>query len=194
MTYNSSQGRQNQANLQFPDEIEMNYEAIWKLLADLAGELKKKGEYLPASVAEELRSAKNAIEVSKVDTSRSEIFLEIEKHLRNAESCLVSIAENRFGKEYAERLVDRIDETQKSDQIREQESTPKLFVRLPRDKFCVRMQTSKEDTLEKIRLLSKELGLSNEIQNDDYVLVSGEESEVRRFIKKLSHSDFKKST
>ena len=63
----------------------MGYEETWKVLADLIAELRKKGEVIPASVMNDLRSAKTMMQIFKADPSHIENIPRIETYLENVE-------------------------------------------------------------------------------------------------------------
>jgi len=160
----------------------LNYEARWKLLADLAAELRKSGESIPPAVVRDLRSAKTMIEVLKVDRSRAENLLRIEEYLGSVESHLLSAAKRKLGEEYADGWLVKIAEAQRTIRTCEPKPPRRFPIGIPRDKSWVRIEPSAEITLEKIKKFSKEIGLGLKTQRDGYVLVYGEEDKVKRFI------------
>jgi hypothetical protein len=164
----------------------MNYEALWKLMADLVAELRKSGESIPASVIKDLRSAKTMIEILKVDQSRSENLLRIEEYLNNVESYVMPTAKRKIGRKYVDEWMNKLAETQRSLQALEIEPSIRFPIGIPRDKSWVRIKPSEEIPMEKIKRLSKEIGLKHKTQEDSYVLVYGEEDKVKRFMKKTA--------
>ncbi|MCW4020485.1 MAG: DUF2096 family protein [Candidatus Bathyarchaeota archaeon] len=155
-------------------------------MADLLAELRRTGETVPAKVMRDIRAAKTMIEILKVNQSRSENLLRIEEYLNNVESYLVPAAKSRFGTEYVEEWMNKIVEAQKSVQAWEPKPPKRFPVGIPRDKRWVRIEPSEEIPIEKIKHLSKELGLKNKTQEDGYVLVYGEEDKVKEFVKKTA--------
>jgi len=160
----------------------LNYEARWKLLADLAAELRKSGEPVPPDVIRDLRSAKTMIEVLKVDRSRAENLLRIEEYLDSVESHLLSAAKRKLGEEYVDEWLGKVAEAQRGVRVCEPKPSRRFPIGVPRDKSWVRIKPSAEITLEKIKKSSKEIGLGLKTQRDGYVLVYGEEDKVKRFI------------
>jgi len=164
----------------------LNYEALWKLLADLAADLRKSGESMPADVMKDLRNAKTMIEILKLDRSRSENLLRIEEYLNNVESYLVPIAARKFEKKYVDEWMSKIVEAQGSIQSFEREPLKRFPIGIPRDKRWIRIKPSEDIPTEKIKQFSKEIGLNHKIQEDGYVIVYGEEDKVKEFVKKTA--------
>ena len=166
----------------------MNYEATCKILAKLVSELRKSGESIPPNVMEDLLSAKTTIGVLKLNSSRCETNLRTEKYLRNVESYLIPMAETKFGQNYIEEIMVKIQEAQKNVQEEQMKSLSKFHIRLPRDKHWIRIKDSKETPLKKVRLLSEEMGLQYKIQEDGYLLVHANDKKIRKFIKRLANT------
>ena len=72
--------------------MKLNYYALWKLMADLIMELKRRGESIPPRVMNDLRSAKTMIEIAKIDRSSPQVTMRIEEYLNNLEAYLLPIA------------------------------------------------------------------------------------------------------
>lgn len=167
----------------------MGYEAVWKVLADMIVEFRKKGEQIPVNVMEDLRSAKTLIQVLKADRTRTDALVtQIEQYLEKVEFHLFSEAQ-KFGEAFFE------DWMQKLSKAREkifQESVPTIssvsqFVPgVPREKHWIRIQPSSDMPEELIRKIAAEEDLSCELQEDGYILVSGEKERVKSFIKKMA--------
>jgi len=164
----------------------MNYEAVWKLMADVAAELKDIGEPVPPHVMRDLRSAKTMIEIFKLDRSHYENLLRIEEYLANLESYLLSATKRRLGEECAIDWAMKIDEAKRAVQVCEKEPSTGFPLGVPRDKHWVRIEPSEEMPVEKIRQLSEQIGLTCKTQRDGYVLVYGGEDEVKKFVKKAA--------
>ena len=164
----------------------LNYDALWKLMADLVAELRRSGELVPSDVMKDLRSAKTMIEILKVDKSRSECLLRVEEYLNNVESYVMPAAKMKFGEEYANEWMKRILEAQSTVRARREEPTRRFPIGIPRDKLWVRMEPSNEMPKGKIKRLAKEEGLDFRTENDGYILVYGEESRLKTFVKKTA--------
>ena len=163
----------------------MGYEEMWTVLADLLTEVRKKGEAIPAGVMKDLHSAKTMIHILKADPTHIENIPRIETYLENVEFCLISTAQERFGTEYAEQWMKKLDEARKSVPERE-ETAPRFVPGIPRGKRWVRVQVSEDTPQKDIELLAEENGLSSKMQDDGYMLVYGKKKNVKSFVKKLA--------
>lgn len=155
-------------------------------MADLVGELKKSGESIPDQVMRDLRAAKTMIEIMKVEPSRTENLLRIEEYFSNVESYIVSAAGSRLGEQYVHKWLDKVAETQKTRQSWELQQPKRFPVGVPRDKQWIRLKPSDDLPIEKIKRISKQLGLKSKAQDDGYILIVGADDQVREFIKKTA--------
>jgi hypothetical protein len=155
-------------------------------MADLVGELKKSGESLPDHVMKDLRAAKTMMEIMKVEPSRTENLLRIEEYFSNVESYIVPVAKSRLGEQYVHEWLSKVAETQKARQSWGLQQ-PKMFpVGVPRDKRWLRLEPSDELPMEKIKRISKQLGLKSKAQDDGCILIIGADDQVKEFIKKTA--------
>lgn len=165
----------------------MNYEEIWKKLADLITEFRKRGETIPQDVMEDLRAAKTMIQVFKADHSHVENVPSIETYLRNVESYLIFTAQRKFGSEFVDKWMQRLKEAREGTPKEDATKAASRFVPgLPRGKRWLRVKISEETPKKEIERLGKECGLSYKTQRDGYVLVYGEGEELKSFVKKMS--------
>jgi hypothetical protein len=164
----------------------LNYEAVWKLMSDLIAELRKNGETIPAKVMSDLRAAKTMMEVHKVDHSRSENLLRIEEYLTALETYLVPIANIRFGKEYIDMWLKKLEETH-TQSPKWETSFPKNFpVGVPRESKWIKVEVSEKIPTEKIKHLAKQIGLKSKNQTDGFVILFGEEQKLKQFVKNVA--------
>jgi len=178
---------------EFEDNIEkclrlrgMRYEETWKVLADLITELRKKGEVIPASVMNDLRSAKTMIQIFKADPSHAENIPRIETYLENVEFCLISMAQEKFGSEFVEHWMGKLGMTGKRVSGEEEVEVVSRFVSgLPRGKCWVRVQVSEGTSQENIEDLAEKNGLLHKMQENGFVLVYGDDESIRSFVKRL---------
>jgi len=165
----------------------MDYEEIWKTLADLITEFRKRGETIPPNVMEDLRAAKTMIQVFKADLSHVENVPSIESYLGNVESYLIFTGQKKFGSEFVEEWMQRLREAREK---KPEEGVTKAASRfvpgLPRGKRWLRVETSKDIPKKEIEKLAEECGLSCKAQKGGYVLVYGEGEEIKFFVKKMS--------
>lgn len=152
-------------------------------MADLIGDLKRKGVSIPPHIMNDLRSAKTMVEIAKIDRSNPDVIRRIEEYMNNLESFLLPLARESLGQEYADMLMNKIAEAQKNMMKAEQKSEKRFPVGAPRDKHWIRIKLSEETPLDLIRQISEEFGLEHEIQDDGYVLIYGDKEQIKKFIK-----------
>lgn len=164
------------------------YRAVWKVLADLVTELRKRGEKVPAHVIENFRAAKTMIELLNMVEDPSESVAKIEEYLGSVEAYLISTAQGKLGDEYAEAWMRRMAEIRRG-ASQETPKAPRRFVPgLPRDRHWVRLKVSEDIPREKVERLAGEMNLQVTLQEDGYMLVSGDEREIKDFVKKMAHA------
>jgi hypothetical protein len=162
----------------------MRYEEVWRALADLLTELRQKGEVISADVIDDLRSAKTMIHVLKADPSHTENIPRVETYLENVELQLISTAQEKFGTEYVELWMKKLEEARR---VTEGKETASRFVPgVPRGKHWVRVQVSEETPKKDISELAEQNRLSYKVQEDGYVLVYGKNANVKSFVKRLA--------
>jgi len=166
----------------------MGYGEVWKILDNLVIEFRKRGESIPANVIEDLRAAKTMMEVLKADPAHTENIPAIEMYLGNVESYLIFTGHQKFGDEFEERWMDKLREARKTirgGEVEEAgESSSKFVAGLPRGKKWVRIQVSAETPKTEIKRLATECGLWTKMQSDGFLLVYGEDENVKQFVQK----------
>jgi hypothetical protein len=161
----------------------MGYAAAWKVLEEMLIELRRKDLTIPPSVMEDLKSAKTVTRML-TDDNRAENVEKIERYLLNVESFLVSEAQRKFGLEYADLWLKRID---KANRIQyEEQRTIRFIPGVPRQKKWIRVSSSEELPLEKLKEMAEKMSLSYKVQKDDSLLVLGEEKSIKDFVKKMA--------
>jgi len=163
----------------------MGYEAVWKALADLITELRKKDETIPADIMNDLRSAKTMIQVLKADPTHIENIPRIEAYLESVEFYAVFAAQEKFGVDYVEQWTRKLDEARRA-VGEEKETAPKFVPGLPRGKRWIRVQVSEQTPREEIEPLAKENKLSCKMQKNGYILVYGSNENIKGFVKKIA--------
>jgi hypothetical protein len=165
----------------------MSHDEVWKALADLITEFRRRGESIPSEVMEDLRAAKTMIEVLRADPSRVENVPSIELYLGSVESYLIFEAQKKFGSEFAEEWMHKIREARETKAVGEKPAPSSKFVPgLPRGQKWVRVQVSKETPEREIKKLAEDTGLSFKIQRDGYMLVYGEDEKLKFFVKRAA--------
>ncbi len=166
----------------------MGYGEIWKILDDLIVEFRKRNEPVPANVIEDLRAAKTMIQVLNADPKRSEHIPSIEMYLGNVESYLIFVGDQKFGAEFADSWMEKLREAKKTIRIGEKEPslepTSKFVPGMPKGRKWLRVQVTVETSEDEIKRLAEELGLSTEVRSDGYVLMYGDDEQLKRFVQK----------
>ena len=165
----------------------MGYGDLWKILESLVIEFRKRGENVPANVVEDLLSAKTMIQVLKADPVRMENIPSIEMYLGNVESYLIFEAHQKFGPEFADEWLRKLREARKTVRIGEEEmpeAASKFVSGVPKGKKWLRVQITDETPRKETAKLAAECGLTTEMQPDGYMLVSGDENQIKLFVQK----------
>lgn len=164
----------------------LNYEALWKLMADLVSELKKSGESIPDYVMKDLRAAKTMMEIMKADPSRTENLLRTEEYFSKVESHIVPAAKNKLGEQYVHEWLSKVAEAQRTRQSWEPQPPKRFPVGVPRDKQWIRLEPTIELPMEKIKRMSKQLGLKLATQDNGCILIIGADEQVKEFVKRTA--------
>ena len=166
----------------------MVHEEIWKVLADLIAEFRKKGETIPSEIMEDLRSAKSLIQVLRADPSHPKDTSRIEVYLDNVEFYLMSKAQEKFGQELVEQWMEKLKEARikTSEEAALGSTVSKFLPGMPRDTSCIRVKVSEDMPQDIVKMIAKENGLLTEIQEKGYLLVYGEEEKLKAFVKKMT--------
>jgi len=163
----------------------MDYQAVWKVLERMVADFKKKGMTVPAHIIDDLKNAKTIIIILESDPSSGENMQRIEEYLENVESYLVSVGQKKFGQEYVDEWLLRRDKAGQKIGDEEDEKT-RLISGLPREQKWIRLTPSNELPLEKLKTLAEESNLSYKVQNDGCLLVFGQDTVLKDFVKKMA--------
>jgi hypothetical protein len=157
----------------------------WKVTEELITDLRRKGTIIPNETMTELRSAKTLIHVLEVDPSQTDVGLEIDKCLFNVESYVMSEGQ-AFGAEYVEKWSARLSEALGAlEEVHAQEEEPKLLPNIPRGAKWIRISSSAL-SMDELRKLADDLHLSCMVQNEDVMLVHGEDKMMRELVKGIA--------
>jgi hypothetical protein len=163
----------------------MGHLDVWKILEEMITDFRKRGITIPAEVMSDLKSAKTMITILKADTSHGETLQKIEEHLGSVESYLISEGQKKFGTEYVDEWLRRLDKAGR--EISEECEEEKRFIPgIPREHKWIRVKPTDELPLEKLKLLAEKSKLSYKTQNDGYLLVYGEGDCIKEFVKKMA--------
>jgi hypothetical protein len=163
----------------------MGYLAAWTVLEEMITEFRKRGIVVPAEIMNDLRSAKTLINILKADPTRVDTSQKVDEYLLNVESYLISEGQKTFGTKYIEEWLKQLDEASKK-MPEEQKEKIKFVPSLPREHKWIRIKPSAEFPAEKLKTLAEESHLSYNVQNDGCLLVYGEDSHIKEFIKKMA--------
>ena len=161
----------------------MGYEEAWKVLDALLTELRQKGEVIPAEVMNDLHSAKTMMQILKADPSHTENVPKVENYLGNVESSLLCVAQERFGTDFAERWMKKLEAARK--EAYGEKATARFVPGIPRGEHWVRVQASKETPRKDVERLAEKSKVFHKIQEDGYVLVWGDSERIKSFVRSL---------
>lgn len=161
----------------------MGYLAVWKVLEEIITDFRKKGVIVPAEIMNDLKSANTMINVLKADPSRGETSQKIEEYLGSVESYLISEGQKIFGNKYVDDWLRRLEEASRKSNEKEE---IRFISGLPREQKWIRVKPSVELPLERLKLMAKNSQLSFKVQDDNYLLVYGEDERIKEFVKKMA--------
>ncbi len=162
----------------------MGYIHVWRVLEEIAIDLKEKGVAVNPRIIDDLRAAKTLISVLKADPSCVDTDQKIEEHLLNVESALISEGQKAFGGVYVDRWLKSLEEARQ--ETSEEQPEAKFVPGLPRDKRWIRIRPSIELPVEQLRSFSEESQVTCDLQEDGYILISGREENVKSLVKKIA--------
>ena len=148
-------------------------------------ELQERGEKIPADVINDLRSAKTIIQILKADPTHTESISRIDTYLRSIESYVIFAAE-KLGTETVEEWLKKLEDTRIAENIESIEATPRFIPGVHRDTKWIRIQISEDIPSEDVKRLTKESQLSYKAQENGYILVYGNEENIKSFVKRMA--------
>jgi hypothetical protein len=163
----------------------MGHLAVWKVLEEMIIEFRKKGLPIPATVMNDLKSARTMIKIVNADASRSETVQKAEEYLGNVEAYLVTEAQKKFAPEYIDDWLRRLGEA--GCEVCEEKREESRFISgLPCDQKWIRVEPLASLPLEKLKQLAKETNLSTSLQKNGRLLVYGKAEDIKEFVKKMT--------
>ena len=163
----------------------MGYLAVWKVLEEMVADFKKKGAAVPTNIINDLKSAKIIIRILEADPSCGANAQKINEYLTSVESYLISEGQRRFGQAYVDDWLRRADEASRKTSDKDEEET-RFISGVRREQKWIRLTPSDELPLEKMKALAKKSNLQFKIQNDEYLIVSGTDTALKDFVKKIA--------
>ena len=161
----------------------MKFEKKWNILDNFLIELQKRGEKIPEKIIRDLRSAKTIIELREADPDQLQIESRIDKYLRNVESYCISRAE-KFGKNTAKRWLKQLNEDKINKNIKKK--SIRFVQGIPKNVKWLRVKTSEDTPMQEVLKIINECRLQYRKQENEYVLVYGNENNIDFFIEKMT--------
>lgn len=172
----------------------MNYEHVWNVLENLILELRNKGVTIPQELVNDLKSAQTFIKIYRTEPTALEIATEIAMYLDKLESNLVYLAESDVGEKYAKECMDRIFKARMKG-LREKTIVKSRFVSgVPKGDHWIRIESSDLINREELNTLIEKFNLSSQLQENGFLLVHGNEKNVKALIKEISEKIGKKKS
>jgi hypothetical protein len=163
----------------------MGYLSVWKVLDQMIADFRKKGATIPDKVMNDLKSARTVLHAVNTPQGSGEALEKIDAYLANVESFLVSEGEKRFGKQYGNKWLKKINEA--SRRADEEKKEAERFVQgFPREHKWIRVKPSEDLPLEKLKTLANRSNVSYKSQDDGYLLVHGKDQHLKGFVKKMT--------
>jgi len=160
--------------------------ASWKLLEDMLIALKKKGVAIPVNIMEDLRAAKSMIKLSCMDNSRGEAIQKAEEYTANVEAFLVTEAQKTMDSEKVDSWLRRLEEANAEICEETKGEENKFVTGVPRDQKWIRVEPTDNLPTERIRQIAKEQNLEVSQQKDGWLVVYGQQDDIKGFLKKMT--------
>lgn len=156
----------------------------WKVLEEIITDLRGKGIAVPVETMTELRSARTLIHVLEADPNCADINQKIDECLFCVESYVISKGQMMFGMEYVDELSKRLNQTGE-EKFEERRGETDLLPNIPRGSKWIRINSSTLP-IDESKKFADELHLSCISQNEDFLVVHGEDELLRAFVKKIA--------
>jgi len=157
----------------------------WKVLEEMIADFRKKGLPVPPEVMSSLKSARTMIDILKAGTSYGETLQRVEEYLGAVEAYLVSEGQEKFGSDYVDKWLKRLD-VASCKAVDEEEETSRFVPGLPRGQKWVRVKPTAELPIDQLKKLAEQTSLSHTLQKDGYLLVYGTDENIKAFVKKMT--------
>jgi hypothetical protein len=172
----------------------MGYEAVWKVLEEIAIQLRKKGEEPPTNIVNDLKSAKILMKVLEASESdQGETAPKIEQHLGSVEAYLITEAQKNFPPTRIDTWLKRIEEAScdtcqtcrlKSEKTEKSETN--FVTGIPRDQKWIRVKPLTNLPAEKLKEFAEETNLSFREEKDGLLTVHGSTKNIKKFVEKMT--------
>jgi hypothetical protein len=166
--------------------------AYWKLLEEMTIELKNKGTVIPENILGDLRSAKSMIKLHCTQPiGAGNVIQKAEELTANLEAYLVTETQRLLGPERVDAWLRRLEEA--NAEICEEATKENKFVTgVPRDQKWVRVEPIKNLQTDRIQQIAKEQNLAVNPQKDGRLVVYGQSTAIKEFLKKMTEETAKK--
>jgi len=174
-----------------------NFYSVAKTLEEFLKELIDKGMTIPPQVITELKTGRSVTSIHQRMTEETDVetLTEVELKamiaLQNVEMNLLSLADEKFGKDYAEQWQKKVNEAY-MDNTKPQVAAAKTPVNIaryatgvPKGEHWIRVQTSWLENVQDLDDKLESRSLSTIPQDDDYLLVYGRKADVSDFLKEI---------
>lgn len=161
----------------------MSYEEKWKALANMLIELQKRGEKTPLQVMNNLRSAKTIVQVLKADPTHIESKARIEEYLRIVEAYVILTAE-KLEIKTVEQWLNRIKDTKTLET--DEENHIRVIPGVSKDTKWIRIKVSEDTPPKVVEQFVKKSKLSCKNQEEDHIIVYGDEKGIKSFVKRMA--------
>jgi len=162
----------------------INYENACKKLDELMAVLLDKGLTVPQHLFDDLKSARNLINIYRSSPSELDQVMESSPLLQIVEMNLLTIAETSISKEFAD-LWQRKIIAAYQEETTGSAGTATFVSGVPKGAHWVRLKTSEVTIDEELTILLAQSELSTKTQDDGYLLIYGRKEDVKAFLKKV---------
>ncbi|MGD0159920.1 MAG: DUF2096 family protein [Candidatus Bathyarchaeia archaeon] len=159
--------------------------AVWKVLEEMVTDFKKNQVAVPADIIDDLKSARTIIKILRADPACGENSQKIDEYLTHVESYLISEGQKKFGQEYVDEWLQKVNEAGRK-MVDEQEEETNFVSGVTGERKWIRLTPTKELSLEKLKSLAKESNLSCKAQNNEHLIVLGSDAVLKDFVKKIA--------
>jgi hypothetical protein len=163
----------------------MGYLAVWKVLEEIITEFRKKELPVPATVMNDLKSARTMIKIMNADAGHGETAQKVEEYLGTVEAYLVTEAQKNFAPEHIDNWLKRLEKAN-CETCKEKTEETRFILGLPRDQKWIRVEPLATLPIEKLKQLAKETNLFTSVQEDGRLLVYGKAEDIKEFVKKMT--------
>ena len=162
----------------------MNYETAWQTLESLIVELRQKEITVPPGISDDLKSARTLLTIYQTEPMNGNVESELALYLEKIEPILLSLAECEVSKNYADIWQEKI--TNARMETAEKVKTASRFIAgIPKGEHWLRIKTTDIISDGDVNKLTQDLNLTIKPQSDGYLLVIGNQENIKTFVKEV---------